>query len=157
LINVKSAQAGSNAADTTCRLHFPTLHTEIVFSGCAPPHTWPKSVDPVTRTSPGGVLPETLTFLRPGEASVVTEMVPECDPRVVGSNRMGSCSETPCATTVGKVRVEGVRKSPELDPMFDIVRSQVPLLLTVRLRSLKSPRQTSPKFPPEAINVSFTG
>src|SRR5262249_20094713 len=54
LINVKSAQAGSNAADTTCRLYFPTLHTEIVFSGCAPPHTWPKLVEPVTRPSPGG-------------------------------------------------------------------------------------------------------
>ena len=61
LIRTKSGHGGTNSAEATFILHFPTLHTLSVFSASVPGQTSPKSGEPVTRISPRGTLPETDT------------------------------------------------------------------------------------------------
>src|SRR5215468_11289857 len=63
LTSVKSGQGATKETFVTFKLHRPTLQMEIVFSASTPAHTSLKSVEPVTRMSPVGALPETETTL----------------------------------------------------------------------------------------------
>ena len=72
-------------ADVTLRLHVPVLFTEILCSALAPPQTSPNVVEPVTRISPGGTLPDTLTSLIGESGSLLlTVRIAVFGPRLVG-------------------------------------------------------------------------
>src|SRR5262245_45639179 len=157
LISVKSAQAGSKATDVTARLHGPTLHTEMDFSACSPPHTLPNAVEPVTRMSPGGTFPDTATPRAGVSGSLLkTVIVPDFGPSVDGAMRICTAIELPGPITTGKTSVDASWKSAEDDEMLFTTSGHWPLLCTVSPRSLKSPRQTLPYDPLSAICVSMS-
>src|SRR4026208_1173501 len=97
LMSLKSGQAGLNETLLTSILHFPTLQMEMVFSTVGPPaQTSPKSVEPVTRTSPGGACPliEKNRFGALGSL-LCRAIVPLFAPSVVGWKRIGMATESP--------------------------------------------------------------
>jgi hypothetical protein len=58
---------------------------EMVFSASVPPHTSPKSVEPVTRMSPAGTLPDTETSRLGVVGSLLAiVIIPLLGPSVVG-------------------------------------------------------------------------
>src|SRR3990172_7371268 len=96
LMSVKSVHGGTNAALATARLHLPTLQTEMVFSARTPGQTSPKSVEPVTRISPGGVLPVTWTTLFGVTGSLLAIVMSAAfAPREVGLSRVCNSIELP--------------------------------------------------------------
>src|SRR5262249_13524446 len=154
--STKSEQGGLKATLVTLRLHAPTLHTEMVFSARGPTQTSPKSVDPVTRMSPGGALPETATtWLGEIGSLLLTVMLAFLAPRLVGWKRIGTWMAPPGAMVSGKESVPAIWNSAEEEAIPVTERGQPPLLLMVRPRSLKEPTQTSPKFPLSAISVAM--
>src|SRR2546422_5832451 len=91
LISTKSAQGSTKATLLMLRLHLPTLQIEMVFSWIAPAHTSPKSVEPVTRMSPGGTLPRTETIFGDSGSLLVIRIVPVRDPKPpLGWKRIGT-------------------------------------------------------------------
>src|SRR6266850_8097400 len=90
LISVKSEQLPTNATPLTFRLHVPTLQTETTSWADAPPtETSPNAGEPVTRTWPGGVLPDTMMILVGAFGSLlVIVMSADFRPRLVGCRRM---------------------------------------------------------------------
>src|SRR4051812_37835908 len=102
LMSLKSGQAGEKKTLLTSKLHLPTLQMEMVFSAVGPPaQISPKSVEPVTRTSPGGALPETATSFGEAGSSLPIEIMPSLVPRLVGRKRMGAATESPGCITIG--------------------------------------------------------
>src|SRR4026207_1396498 len=109
LTRTKSGQGITKETLLTSRLHRPTLQMGMVFSLMNPAHTPPKSVEPVTRTSPEGTLPETET-MRLGETGSVlpTTIVADLGPKApLGWKRIGTATESPGWMTNGKFTTAG--------------------------------------------------
>src|SRR3954453_18597081 len=62
--------------------------------------------------------------------------------------------ESPAATTSGNVVTRGTWNAGDEDVMFEMRSVHGPRLLSTKLRSANSPRQTSPKLPAFATAVS---
>jgi len=134
-------------------LQSPTLQIEIVCSSREQAGTPPKKVEPVTAILPAGASPETEILCGPvGSLLSKVIWVPlVVGPRVLGWKRIGSDTEAPTPTAIGKVRISGIKKSLEEDVMLFINRRHLPLLFTISGSSTNEPTHTSPKLPLLAI------
>src|SRR4030095_3014555 len=73
-----------NATLVTCSLQSPTLQIEIVRSAQQHAVTPPNDVEPVTVSLPEGAKPETATTRGPVGSSLVTVIVADLGPKLVG-------------------------------------------------------------------------
>jgi hypothetical protein len=129
---------------------------EIVRSAQQHAVTPPKTVDPVTASSPEGALPFTAIVAGLAGSLLITVIVPETGPKPVGWNRIGTVSEPPAAMFNGYDSTSGTRNAVEFDVIASIVNVHLPLLFNTSGSSAKCPTQTFPKFPVSArIRFSF--
>ncbi len=109
--------------------------------------TPPMQVDPVTASFPAGARPDTDTVLGPAGSSLVTVMIPDFDPKLVGANRIGTSTAVPGAIAIGKDCTSATVNSTEDEVMLLTAIGHGELLSKVRGMSKWLPTQTSPNSP----------
>src|SRR4051794_1066232 len=120
---------------------------EMVRSARQQAFTPPKHREPVTTSLPDGAKPETANVRGPAGSSLVTVIVADLGPKLVGWRRIGTCREPPASTLSGYDKMLGTRNSAEEEVMPVIVSVQCPLLLKDIISSTKDAMHAFPKLP----------
>src|SRR5947209_19007719 len=157
LINFQCLLLRLKATLVTCSLQSPTLQIEIVRSPTQPSFTPPMHVEPVTASFPEGTFPETATLFVPVGSSLVTVIVPDFEPMLAGSKRIGTSTAVPGAIRIGYAKTFGTTNSLAEDAMFVTVIVHGLLFSNVSSLSANEPMQTSPKLPVLTMIRSSSG
>src|SRR5262245_1962389 len=141
----------------TTRSQNPVLLMVSVLLLVLPGQVLSKTIGSLTVMDGARALPEIATVLSGVVGSLLKILtVADLFPLLAGWNRIGASIESPAWMTSGNESALGTRKSVAgAMVMLVTVKSQNPLLLIVKPKSLKEPRQTSPKLPLSAIKVAI--
>ena len=113
--------------------------------------TPPKIVDPVIVSWPVGASPSTVIVCGLPGSLLVTVMLADLGPKLVGRKRIGAARKFPPAIRSGYDNTWGTRNSGDDDVIPLIVSAQWLLLFKISGSSEKDPTQTLPKCPVSAI------